>query len=250
MIMDRLLGRRPKAPNLTKRYVGVRHKRGYGQAFIEEAGQRRSLSLVDGDGEIRWGPDSIPACTNLAVSILGDALGERAEALKEVAAGQPLVEELFIRRVINKLPPDHVGRKRGEDSWTLSLEDVTAWAEAAALKQRLPRVSHGDFVGSWDSSEEMLENIRINEDEARLESTMLRVETAMMRKIVADRPCRTCSGSGAVSECPTCRGKGTIYGSGPDGRPGGASCTTCGGTGRNLRESASCPSCSGTGLAE
>lgn len=206
----------------SKQYIGVRHPDGYAQVFVDENGQRRRLPTVRhfDRGDIDWGPTGSP-CANLALSILVDAFGDLGEepTYEQIQESRYLrMEPPFTNRIISWLPPDWHGSKRRPLSWVLDADDVVVLALAyEARTQARP--------GSWSTSPAEV---------ASTEAEIVRVESEIKRKVIAQRPCPGCRGNGAVRECPNCHGYASFL-------------CSCRGTGMNPNESGECPLCHGKG---
>ncbi len=230
---------------MAKRYVGVRNNKGrYAEVFIEEDGYRRPLPIIHCffPHDIDW--TGGPASDNLALSIFADVLGEPKNEAEVLTSRSASAAAHFAGRILTWLPTDTNGSGRRAQSWSFDEEDLRRWA--AANQSRFQARDRLNALSSFLTSHQS-EIERIEQEMPHLESEVLLLESEIKRKIIVERPCHTCHGTGAIRECPECHGRGAIYGLDSSGRPGGATCSGCNGTGKNMRQNGECPNCWGKG---
>lgn len=233
---------------MPKRYIGFRRKatnraQYLGGVFVEEDGRRSPLPeiCIEGAAYLDW--TGGPASDSLATSIFSDLFGEPEGEASRLTSRSASAAVYFARNILSWLPQDPEGSP-GAQSWSIDEEDLRRWAAANQLVYEARDRFHS--LSSFLTSQQR-EKDEIGQRMTGLEADLLRIESEIKRKIIAQRPCHTCHGTSFITECPECHGKGMRYGLDPSGRPAGATCSACNGTGKNSRQNGECPICWGKG---
>jgi hypothetical protein len=203
--------------------------------FVEEDGRRTPLPeiYIEEARYLDW--TGGPASESLATSIFSDLFGEPEREASVLTSHSVSAAVYFVPSILSWLPQDPDGSP-GSQSWSIDKEDLKWWAAAIWLVYETR--DRFNALSSFLTSQQR-EKDDTSQRMPALRADLLRIESEIKRKIIAQRPCHVCHGTSFIAECPECHGKGMIYGLDPSGRSGGANCSAFNGTGKNLRDNES-----------